>query len=96
MSFCNKLEARSQADNERLKEAVGGFSNRNVHKQEVLNNSLYIYELNMQGIYQGYQVMLHDRAWTVILTLSQDSTGTTHFNKAIELIEQSGNAVIKK
>ena len=50
----------------------------------------------MQGIYQGYQVMLHDRAWTVILTLSQDSTGTTHFNKAIELIEQSGNAVIKK
>jgi len=65
--------------------------------QEVLNNSLYIYELTMQGIYQGYPVMLHDKVWTVILTLSQDSTGRTHFNKAIELIERSGNgAVIKK
>ncbi len=50
----------------------------------------------MQGIYQGYPLMLHDKAWTVILTLSQDSTGTTHFKKAIELIEQSGNAVITK
>jgi len=51
----------------------------------------------MQGIYQGYPVMLHDNVWTVILTLSQDNSGTTHLNKAIELIEQSGNgAVIKK
>jgi hypothetical protein len=55
-----------------------------------------VYKLIMQGIYQGYPVVLHYKALTVILTLSQDSTGTTHFNKAIELIEQSGNAVIKK
>ena len=27
----------------------------------------------MQGIYKGYPVMLHDKAWTVILTLSEDS-----------------------
>ena len=52
-----------------------------------LNNSSYIYKQTMQGIYKGYPVMLHDKAWTVILTLSQDNTGTTHFNKAIELIE---------
>jgi hypothetical protein len=48
----------------------------------------------MQGIYQGYPVMLHDRTWTVILTLTQDNTGTTHFNRAIEIIENSGEATV--
>jgi hypothetical protein len=48
----------------------------------------------MQGIYQGYPVMLHDRAWTVILTLSQDNTGTAHFDRAIEIIENSGQATV--
>lgn len=38
--------------------------------------------------------MLHDKAWTVILTLSQDNSGTTHFEKAIELINSSGQAII--
>ncbi len=46
----------------------------------------------MQGIYQGYPIMLHDKAWTVILTLSQDNTGTAHFDRAIEIIENSGQA----
>jgi hypothetical protein len=51
----------------------------------------------MQGIYQGYPVMLHDKAWTVILTLSQDGTGTTRFDKAIELIKHAGQAsVVRK
>ena len=44
----------------------------------------------MQGIYQGYPVMFHERAWTVILTLSQDNSGTAHFDRAIEIIENSG------
>ena len=48
----------------------------------------------MQGIYQGYPVMLHDKVWTVILTLSQDNIGTTHFDRAIELIENSGQATV--
>ncbi len=48
----------------------------------------------MQGIYQGYRVMLHDRAWTVILTLSQDNTGTANFDRAIEIIENSGQATV--
>ncbi len=48
----------------------------------------------MQGIYQGYQVMLHDRVWTVILTLSQDNTGTTHFDRAIDIIKYSGQASV--
>jgi len=50
----------------------------------------------MQGIYQGYSIMLHDMAWTVILTLSQDNSGTTNFNKAIELIAQCGNTAVIK
>jgi len=48
----------------------------------------------MQGIYKGYPVMLHDKAWTVILTLSQDNTGTAHFGRAIEIIENSGQATV--
>ena len=48
----------------------------------------------MQGIYQGYPVMTHDKTWTVILTLSQDAIGTTHFDKAIKLINSSGQAII--
>ena len=48
----------------------------------------------MQGIYKGYPLMLHDKAWTVILTLSQDNTGTTHFGRAIEIIENSGQATV--
>jgi hypothetical protein len=48
----------------------------------------------MQGIYQGYPIMLHDKAWTVILTLSEDNTGTTHFDRAIEIIENSGQATV--
>ncbi len=50
----------------------------------------------MQGIYQGYPVMLHDKVWTVILTLSQDNAGTTHFDRAIEIIENSGQATVVK
>jgi len=50
----------------------------------------------MQGIYQGYPIMLHDKAWTVILTLSQDNTGSTHFGRAIELIKFAGQASILK
>jgi len=46
----------------------------------------------MQGIYKGYPVMLHDKAWTVILTLSEDNTGIAHFDRAIEIIENSGQA----
>ncbi len=38
--------------------------------------------------------MLHDKAWTVILTLSQDNTGTAHFDRAIEIIENSGQATV--
>ena len=38
--------------------------------------------------------MLHDKVWTVILTLSQDNIGTTHFDRAIELIENSGQAIV--
>ena len=48
----------------------------------------------MQGIYKGYPLMLHDKAWTVILTLSQDNTGTAHFDRAIEIIENSGQATV--
>jgi hypothetical protein len=46
----------------------------------------------MQGIYKGYPVMLHDKVWTVILTLSEDSSGIAHFGRAIEIIENSGQA----
>ncbi len=48
----------------------------------------------MQGIYQGYPIMLHDKTWTVILTLSQDNTGIAHFDRAIEIIENSGQATV--
>ncbi len=73
----------------------------------MLNISLIIHSLNklykqsfvniltiMQGIYQGYPVMLHDKVWTVLLTLSQDNTGATHFDRAIELIKNSGQASV--
>jgi len=46
----------------------------------------------MQGIYKGYPAMLHDTVWTVILTLSEDNTGIAHFDRAIEIIENSGQA----
>ena len=46
----------------------------------------------MQGIYKGYPVMHHDKAWTVILTLSEDNTGIAHFDRAIEILENSGQA----
>ena len=48
----------------------------------------------MQGIYKGYPVMLHDKAWTVILTLSEDNTGIAHFDRAIEIMENSGQASV--
>jgi len=48
----------------------------------------------MQGIYQGYPVMLHDIVWTVILTLSQDNTGIAHFERAIEILENSGQVTV--
>ena len=38
--------------------------------------------------------MLNDKAWTVILTLSQDNAGTTHFGRAMEIIENSGQATV--
>ncbi|KCZ72630.1 hypothetical protein ANME2D_01060 [Candidatus Methanoperedens nitroreducens] len=40
--------------------------------------------------------MLHDKVWTVILTLSQDEIGTSHLDRAIELIKHSGQASIIK
>ncbi len=48
----------------------------------------------MQGIYQGYPVMFHDKAWIVILTLSEDNMGAAHFDSAIEIIENSGQATV--
>ncbi len=50
----------------------------------------------MQGIYQGYPVMLHDTVWTVMLTLTQDEKGTSHYAKAIDIIVNSGKAEIVK
>jgi hypothetical protein len=50
----------------------------------------------MQGIYQNYPLMLHDKVWTVILTLSQDNTGTTHFERALEILENSGQVTVVK
>ena len=48
----------------------------------------------MQGIYKGYPVMLHDIVWTVILTLSQDNAGIAHFERAIEILENSGQVTV--
>ena len=38
--------------------------------------------------------MLHDIVWTVILTLSQDNTGIAHFERAIEILENSGQVTV--
>ena len=38
--------------------------------------------------------MFHDKAWIVILTLSEDNMGATHFDSAIEIIENSGQATV--
>jgi hypothetical protein len=40
--------------------------------------------------------MLHDRAWTVALTLTQDDTGTTNYARAIEILRHCGQAALVK
>ncbi|HIH43757.1 MAG TPA: hypothetical protein HA257_01325 [Candidatus Methanoperedenaceae archaeon] len=42
----------------------------------------------------GYPLMLHDTAWTVLLTMTQDSSGTSHYKKAIEILKNVGQASI--
>jgi hypothetical protein len=48
----------------------------------------------MQGIYQGHPAMLYDKIWTVVLTLLKDNNGLTHFDRAIELVKHSGQAIV--
>ena len=50
----------------------------------------------MQGIYQGFEIMTHDAAWTVALDLAQDKRGNSSTKDALFLIMQSSSAGIAK
>lgn len=48
----------------------------------------------MQGIYKNFELYTHDRAWTVILDLVQDRSGSSSIEDALEMIRCSGDAWI--
>jgi len=48
----------------------------------------------MQGIYQGYPVLLHDVAWTVVLDMVQKEDGKCSIADALELLKIGGGGEI--
>jgi len=48
----------------------------------------------VQGIYKGYELMLHDIAWTVLLDLVQDENGRSNAGDALLLLLRCGGGDI--